>query len=120
MSSEEVTVTFRCADCEDLTEVPYGEEETNDDDDLLCEECAAPMQWEDQDFPLWVRYESYDDTFGLERSMSNQIDVPREDIPEHIYESGSDFKYTVFHVWFKVDEDGNVEGPYDEKRGRKI
>lgn len=113
-------ISYECIECGATHVTDYGEEKTDDDGNLICEDCATPKEWEEQDFPLWIRYKSYDDDYRLELKMSNQIDIPRHQIPDGVYQSGSDFKHTKFNVWFKVHEDLSVEGPYGEKKGEKL
>lgn len=95
------------------------------EDGWYCPGCEGeyddlPTHWDDQDFPLWIEWESYNDTYGLLRSLEHQSEAHHETIPDEFGESGSPFKYTVFTVWFKVTANGNVGGPYDEKRGELI
>lgn len=84
-----------------------------------CPDCEATftddetLHWDDIDFPVWVEYESYDDDYQLLRNFARQADLYRGDY------NGSpgygDFKYTVFYVYYKVERDGSVTGPYANK-----
>lgn len=83
---------------------------------LYCPDCETEfkddetLQWDDIDFPVWIEYEAYDDTFSLLRSFEYQTNLHRGD---HDGTPGlRDFKYTVFCVWYKVEKDGTVTGPY--------
>jgi len=107
---------YECPDCEaDLESVSNG---------WYCPDCTDSWSedrleelnktWGDVDFPFWVEWESYDDTYGLARNVARQTDVPMDDIPS------GDMKYTVFTVWFRIDEHGGVYGPYDRKAGEKL
>lgn len=90
------------------------------EDGLYCPDCDTTfkddttLQWDDIDFPVWVEVEHYDDDYGLLRSFEYQTGLYRGD---HNGAPGyGDMKYCVFCVWFKVEEDGSVEGPYANKR----
>lgn len=110
----EQSISFECADCDMTVTAPKDSVDENDDGYLVCEDCAGPPSWEDQDFPIWVEMEHYEDNWEMLRYVMEQTGVPEDDIP------AGQMKYTVFQVWFKVDEAGNVEGPYDAKRGGKL
>lgn len=70
-------------------------------------------EWGDLDFPIWVEWGDYNDTWKLADNIEFQHDV--DDVPDY-----STFKYVQYKVWFKIEEDGSVEGPFDEKEGEKI
>lgn len=72
------------------------------------------FEWESLDFPLWIEWESYEDNWGMLRHVERQTGVPEDRIP------AGEMKYTVFCVWYKVEEDGTVKGPYDSRGGEKI
>jgi len=70
--------------------------------------------WKDCHFPLWIRVEHYDDDWKMLRLVSEKTGLDRHEIP------GRDMRHCIFHVWFKVEDDGSVEGPYDTKWGEEI
>lgn len=74
-------------------------------------------EWEDLDFPIWHRYEFYEDTYELYRSIAVSLDVGEDEIPCRLKDNT---KYNVVTVYFKILESGKVEGPFDDKNGRKI
>lgn len=90
-------------------------------DGQYCPECEAEfgedtvLDWDDIDFPVWIEWESYNDTWRMYDKFFRKTGL-HEDVTVDL----RDMKYTVFHVWFRVDEDGSVEGPYDSKRGELI
>jgi len=69
--------------------------------------------WSEVDFPHWFSYEIYNDTWDLGRNAQYSMDLPDEEMPN----TG---KYMVFTVWFKVLENGEIEGPYTDKEGDKL
>lgn len=71
------------------------------------------LQWDEIDFPVWLSYESYDDGFGLLRDFEHKTGLHRGDYDG--MPNVRNFKYTVFHVYFKIEEDGSISGPYAEK-----
>lgn len=91
---------------------------------LYCPDCETEfgedtvVHWDDLEFPLWIGEELRLDDWQLWRTLSyseNLYDGDYAGIPNN-----REMKCQVLHVWFKVTEDGSVEGPYDAKRGEKI
>lgn len=88
-----------------------------------CPNCEATfdsdvaIDWDDIDFPVWIGYESYNDTWEMWREFKYSTNFYDGDYNR---EAPRDMKYTTFTVWFKVNEYGSVEGPYDEKEGELI
>jgi len=72
------------------------------------------FRWEDCDFPLWIEYEHYEDNYEMLRKVEYQTNLLQDRIP------AGEMKYTVFTAWFKIDEDGSVEGPYDSRGGELV
>lgn len=90
------------------------------EDGLYCPDCEEeydeePIHWDEQNFPIWIRYEAYDDHFGLLRSLEGQCEADRRTIPDEFSQSGSPFKYTVLDVYYKIEESGKVTGPYESR-----
>lgn len=108
------SIDFECNMCGDHTQVEYGEEETDDNGNLICKTCTGQQKFENLDFPVWVEWESYNDTYGLLENFCYHTGLDHEDVP-----IAREMKYTVFCVWYKVTEDG-VEGPYSEKGGELL
>lgn len=98
-SVEEVSNGWYCSACQ------HGHD---------AEEVEYERGFGDLDFPIWVEWESYNDTYGLLDNFCYQTGLEHEDVP-----IARDMKYTVINVWFKVTRDG-VEGAYDEKNGEKL
>jgi len=107
-------LTYYCSECGDEVTVLEGEEREDINGHRICMDCPEVPPWEDVDFPLWIEYESYNDTYRLGKIVERRTGVPADNIP--IYR---DMKYTVFTVWFKITED-SVEGPYRSKEGEKL
>lgn len=91
---------------------------------VYCPDCETEfgedtvLQWDDLEFPLWLHEEVRLDDWRLWRTLwrsENLYDGDYGSIPDN-----RDMKCQVFFVWFKITEDGDVEGPYDEKRGEKL
>jgi predicted RNA-binding Zn-ribbon protein involved in translation (DUF1610 family) len=75
------------------------------------------LRWDDVDFPYWIDYEPYDDNWQLYRDFLYATGLHEEAVGMPPLR---DMKYTVFTVWFKITEDGEVEGPYDSRGGELI
>ena len=89
-----------------------------------CPDCSSTfdegstLHWDEIDFPVWIEFESYNDHWELLDKFHWQTGLYDGD---HNGTPGlRDMKYTVFTVWFTVDEYGSVEGPYDEKGGELL
>ena len=107
-------ITFHCSDCGDQTTTKVDETSENRYGEFICPECAAPPKWEDQSFPIWIELEHCEDNWKMLRRVSEYTGVPADDIP------AGEMKYCVVYAYFKINEDGSVEGPYDEKRGELL
>lgn len=85
-----------------------------------CPDCGSDfdegvtLQWDDIEFPVWVEMESYNDHWELWDTFRWDVNYYDGDRNRS---APSDMKYTVFSVYYKVEEDGSVEGPYDSKNG---
>lgn len=76
---------------------------------------GVKLSWDEIDFPVWIDWESYNDSWDMLRKFQYKTGLH-----DSAADGLTDMKYTVFSVWFRIDEDGSVNGPYDEKRGELI
>lgn len=123
MTEETQTERPQCPECgfEELELNKTVENNEVREGGWYCPDCQSTfdedvvLQWDSLDFPLWVEMESYNDTYGLLDRLCRQHSIHRAVVPNK-----RDMKYAVFSAWFKIDEDGAVEGPFDRRRGEKL
>lgn len=100
VDNEVVEDGWYCPDCD----TQYGED--------------VVLHWDDLAFPLWIQEEFRLDNWQLWRTLKyseNLYDGDYNGTPNL-----RDMKCQVFLAYFKVTEDGSVEGPYDERRGELL
>ena len=113
-----------CPTCDFVTLEPKKSVENNEviEDGWYCPDCESTydgdtvFSWEDVDWPVWIEYESYNDTWRMYDLFLRQTGIHEDAMPDGFTE----MKYTVFSVWFKITEDGTVHGPYDDRNGELI
>lgn len=106
----------QCPDCEgDVESVSNGWYCPSCRDGWDEGEVLQIIKWETIDFPVWVSIEHYGDNHKFLRGFQRQTDINADEIPEYV----DGMKYCVFTVWFKVEKDGSINGPYGEKGGEK-
>lgn len=94
-----------------------------EEDGLYCPECkreyqeGRTLQWNDLDFPLWIEHEVNYGNYELLRTFYHQTGLYRGN--QNGTPDLKDFKYTIFTVWFKVEKDGTVKGPYENRGDTK-
>jgi len=76
------------------------------------------VQWDDLDFPIWISMESYNDDWQMYRDFLYETNLYEGDF--NGMPNARNMKYCVFHVYFKVNEDGSIDGPYNERNGELI
>lgn len=111
-----------CPDCTDFDLEPRKRVEDNEvvESGWYCPNCEesfdedTTFSWSEIDFPVWIErsYRNYNwhlaELFRRQTGLHSSVSLGRE------------FKYDGVIVWWKVTEDGDVEGPYDEKRGERL
>jgi len=88
-----------------------------------CPDCGEDFEedtvlsWDDVAFPVWIEMQMYHDNWEMYRNFLRQTGLHEdaEGMP-----SLRDMKYTVCSLYFKVTESGEVEGPYNSRRGELI
>lgn len=91
-----------------------------------CPDCGAEDPWEEQpryefdeeDLPIVVEFEVYDDNHSLWRDFCNQYFGKYELRGSDIVGLPDDFprmKYCTFSVYFKITEELELEGPFLEE-----
>lgn len=105
--------------CDACGDEPHGLSE-------YCPSCGAEDPWveepkydfEDVDLPLVFGMEHYNDTYGLWKNFTAEAfgvyDVDSGDIA-NLGVDPRDMKYATTMVYYKVDENCNVHGPFLEK-----
>ena len=117
---------IRCLDCGYDSLEP--KKKVTDDNDVVvggmyCPDCGAEydedtvLRWDDVDFPVWISREWRDSKWDFYRDFLRTTGLHDD---AHGFPNVRDMKYTSILVYFKVTEDGDVEGPYDEKRGELL
>jgi len=106
-------IKYDCATCGTVVSRAKSDIPTDGGGGYICDDCASPQEWDDVEFPVWVDVEYYDDTWGLGRNFCRQTGLPEGEMTREM-------KYTVFRAWYKVLEDGTVEGPYTERNGERF
>jgi len=90
-------------------------------DGWYCPDCEATfeddtvLEWNSLSFPLWVEMESYNDNYQLLDSLCYQHNVHRDVVPNK-----RAMKYSVFTVWYKIEGNGGVNGPYASRNGEEL
>jgi len=93
------------------------------EDGLYCPDCGTEfgedtvLQWDDLEFPVWIEWESYNDNWNFMREFYRRTGLYKGDYDGAVTD---EMKYTIFCVWFRVDEDGSVVGPFDAKEGQRL
>lgn len=112
-------VSFVCDDCGCETTVDADAiDDRKDGDDLYCSDCTQPdvvdfRDIDDDKFPIWRKHYARIDNWQFAREFcwealdDSEIDI--ESLPCR------DMKTITYQVWFKVDSQGRVHGPYEQR-----
>lgn len=81
-----------------------------------CPDCGTDygedtvLDWDNVDWPVWIHWESYNDSWDMYRRFLRE-----SGLHEDVAGDQRQMKYTVFSVWFRIDKDGSVNGPFENK-----
>lgn len=115
-----------CPECGYAEVVPRKQVRNNEvvEEGRYCPECQTEydedtvLQWDQLDSPIWIHEELRLDNWALYDTFHYSENFHTGDY--NGAPSLRDMKCWLVPMWFKVNEDGSVEGPYDEKGGELL